>query len=107
MVLKKMFWRMMKMKSKKYFLLVAMLLALMVLLSGCVPGDGTYTVQNQAGFFWGIWHGWVAPISLVIGLFNHDIRIYEINNSGWWYDLGYYLAVISGFGGISLFRKKK
>ncbi|GAA0392918.1 hypothetical protein [Paenibacillus motobuensis] len=95
------------MKSKKYFLLVAMLLALMVLLSGCVPGDGTYTAQNQAGFFWGIWHGWVAPISLVIGLFNHDIRIYEINNSGWWYDLGYYLAVISGFGGISLFRKKK
>ncbi|NWL86767.1 hypothetical protein DMN77_04035 [Paenibacillus sp. 79R4] len=84
-----------------------MLLALMVLLSGCVPGDGTYTAQNQAGFFWGIWHGWVAPISLVIGLFNHDIRIYEINNSGWWYDLGYYLAVISGFGGISLFRKKK
>ena len=97
----------MKMKSKKYFLLVAMLLALMVLLSGCVPGDGTYTAQNQAGFFWGIWNGWVAPISLVIGLFNHDIRIYEINNSGWWYDLGYYLAVISGFGGISLFRKKK
>ncbi|WP_179013629.1 hypothetical protein [Paenibacillus sp. 79R4] len=95
------------MKSKKYFLLAAMLLALMVLLSGCVPGDGTYTAQNQAGFFWGIWHGWVAPISLVIGLFNHDIRIYEINNSGWWYDLGYYLAVISGFGGISLFRKKK
>ncbi|WP_068781079.1 hypothetical protein [Paenibacillus sp. GM2] len=95
------------MKSKKYFLLAAMLLALMVLLSGCVPGDGTYSAQNQAGFFWGIWHGWVAPISLVIGLFNHDIRIYEINNSGWWYDLGYYLAVISGFGGISLFRKKK
>ncbi|MCM3039873.1 hypothetical protein M3201_09215 [Paenibacillus motobuensis] len=95
------------MRSKKYFLLVAMLLALMVLLSGCVPGDGTYTAQNQAGFFWGIWHGWVALISLVIGLFNHDIRIYEINNSGWWYDLGYYLAVISGFGGISLFRKKK
>lgn len=95
------------MRSKKYFLLVAMLLALMVVLSGCVPGDGTYTAQNQAGFFWGIWHGWVAPISLVIGLFNHDIRIYEINNSGWWYDLGYYLAVISGFGGISLFRKKK
>ncbi|WP_227011457.1 hypothetical protein [Paenibacillus lutimineralis] len=95
------------MKSKKCFLLVAILLALMVLLSGCVPGDGTYTAQNQAGFFWGIWHGWVAPISLVIGLFNHDIRIYEINNSGWWYDLGYYLAVISGFGGISLFRKKK
>jgi len=95
------------MKSKRYYILIAMLLALMALLTGCVPGDGTYTAQNQAGFFWGVWHGWVAPISLVIGLFNHDIRIYEINNSGWWYDLGYYLAVISGFGGISLFRKKK
>ncbi|GGG06308.1 hypothetical protein [Paenibacillus aceti] len=91
----------------KYFILVAMLLALMSMLTGCVPGDGTYTAQNQAGFFWGIWHGWIAPISLIIGVFNHDIRIYEVNNSGWWYDLGYYLAVISGFGGISLFRKKK
>ncbi len=26
--------------------------------------------------------------------------------TGWWYDLGFYIAVISGFGGLSLSRKK-
>ncbi|MEW6653145.1 MAG: hypothetical protein AB1394_06705, partial [Bacteroidota bacterium] len=60
-----------------------------------------------AGFFTGVWHGWIAPISLIMGLFNPEIRVYEINNTGWWYDFGFYIAIISGFGGISLFRKNK
>ena len=25
----------------------------------------------------------------------------------WWYDFGFYIAIISGFGGLSLFRRKK
>ncbi|AUS98667.1 hypothetical protein CDQ84_06065 [Clostridium thermosuccinogenes] len=81
--------------------------ALMLMaLSGCVPGDGTNTANDPAGFFWGIWHGWIAPISLILGLFDKNIRLYETANSGWWYDFGFYIAVISGFGGLSLFRKK-
>lgn len=94
------------MKSRKLLFLL-MMVAAVVMLSGCVPGDGSYSAQDPAGFFWGIWHGWVAPISLIIGLFNDSIRIYEVYNTGWWYDLGFYIAVISGFGGISLFRNKK
>lgn len=84
-----------------------MFLLSMSLLTGCVPGDGANNNQDLAGFFWGIWHGWIAPISLIIGLFNPDIRLYETYNSGWWYDFGYYIAIISGFGGISLFRRSK
>lgn len=91
----------------KKAILVLLMLVFLVFLSGCVPGDGTYTVQNPAGFFWGIWHGWVAPISLIVGLFNKSIRIYETYNTGWFYDLGFYIAVISGFGGISLSRRKR
>jgi len=30
-----------------------------------------------------------------------------VNNSGWWYDLGFYMAIISGFGGIALSRKAR
>jgi len=75
-------------------------------LTGCVPGDGVNDNSQPAGFFWGIWHGWIAPISLIVGVFNHNIRLYEINNTGWWYDLGFYIAVISGFGGLSLTRRK-
>ncbi|MED5016748.1 hypothetical protein P9847_05440 [Paenibacillus chibensis] len=91
----------------KYMLIMALFVVMISLLTGCVPGDGTNNDQNQAGLFWGIWHGWIAPVSLIIGLFKHQIRVYEAYNSGWWYDFGYYIAVISGFGGISLFRRKK
>nr|MDD6335432.1 hypothetical protein [bacterium] len=85
-----------------------MLCLLCVLLSGCMPGDGKATQQSPAGFFTGIWHGWIAPISLIGEIFfNHDLGIYEINNTGWAYDIGFYMAIISGFGGISLSRKRK
>ena len=83
------------------------LLIVLVFFAGCVPGDGKHTVEKPAGFFWGIWHGWIAPISLIWELFNSEIRVYESQNTGWWYDLGFYIAVISGFGGISLSRRKR
>jgi hypothetical protein len=93
--------------NKKVIFIIISMLAFMFLLTGCMPGDGSYTPSDPAGFFWGIWHGWIAPISLIVGLFNKSIRIYEIVNTGWWYDFGFYIAIISGFGGLSLFRKKK
>jgi hypothetical protein len=76
-------------------------------LAGCIPGDGTYSSHKPAGFLWGIWHGWIAPVSLIVGLFNKNIRVYEVFNTGWWYDFGFYMAIIGGFGGLSLFRRKK
>lgn len=93
---------------KKKILLIVSLMALLLLITGCMPGDGSYVNDHYANFISGIWHGWIAPISLIRGLFfNPDIRIYEAYNTGWWYDFGFYIAVISGFGGVSLFRKKK
>ncbi len=85
---------------------IGFLLLLSLGLVGCVPGDGSYTPGDPAGFFSGIWHGWIAPICLVWGFFDPTVRIYEgFNNVGWWYDFGYYIAIISGFGGLSLLRK--
>ena len=95
------------MKKKKQLMLVCLASLLMILLSGCVPGDGSYTDENRADFFWGIWHGWLAPVSLIMGIFNNQLRVYETLNTGWWYDLGFYMAIISGFGSLSFFRKKE
>ena len=92
--------------KKRIFVCVVMSVFVLLALVGCVPGDGSVSLVKPAGFFWGIWHGWVAPVSLIMGLFNNNIRVYEIFNSGWWYDFGFYMAVISGFGGLALFRKK-
>jgi hypothetical protein len=75
--------------------------------TGCFPGGSNYSPSEPAGFFSGVWHGWIAPLSLVVGIFKNDVRIYEPINTGWWYDFGFYIAVIAGFGGIALTRKKK
>ena len=80
-------------------------LALVALATACVPGDGAATPADPAGFWWGIWHGWVAPVALIWGFFEPGVRIYEVHNTGWWYDFGYYMAIISGFGGLSLVRR--
>lgn len=93
------------MKNRTWFWLAGSVLVL-VLLTGCIPGDGTASATSTAGFFWGIWHGWLAPLSLIISIFDRNIRIYEVFNSGFWYDFGYYMAIIAGFGGLSLARKK-
>lgn len=93
--------------KKRMLVLSGVAVSSLLMLTGCIPGDGTYTSSDPAGFFWGIWHGWIAPISLILGLFSENIRVYEPINTGWWYDFGYYIAIISGFGGISLFRRSR
>jgi hypothetical protein len=88
-------------------LALTLALALAVALTGCFPGTSVYSPREPAGFFSGLWHGWIAPVSLIIGFFRPDVRIYEMNNTGWWYDLGFYIAVIGGFGGVALSRNRK
>ena len=90
--------------KKRIAILFITSVVVLLALSGCIPGDGSYTATKTAGFFWGIWHGWLAPFSLIIGIFDKNIRLYEINNKGWWYDFGSYIAIISGFGGLSFYR---
>lgn len=92
--------------DRKVFILLSMIISLSILLVGCMPGDGSYSKEDPAGFLSGIWHGWIAPFSLIRSVFNPSIRLYEPVNTGWWYDFGFYMAIISGFGGLSLTRKK-
>ena len=97
---------MLESKHSKIWILMGLILALLFLLTACLPGTLITTNNQKAGFFLGIWHGWIAPISLIIGIFDPAVRIYEVFNTGWLYDFGFYIAIISGFGGISLARRK-
>jgi hypothetical protein len=95
----------MEKSMSKIILAAATILVLSLLLAGCTPGGGHFDTNAPAGFFWGIWHGWIAPVSLLIGLFDETTRIYEPHNTGWFYDLGFYIAIIGGFGGFSFSRR--
>jgi len=91
----------------RYAVLCACLILVLMSAVSCFPGGGHSTPDNRAGFFTGIWHGWIAPVSLIVGIFSDGIRVYEPNNTGWWYDFGFYVAVIAGFGSLSLVRREK
>jgi hypothetical protein len=56
---------------------------------------------EPAGFWAGFWHGLIAPITFVISVFNPDVRFYETNNNGGWYDFGFILGASSSLGGSS------
>lgn len=92
-------------RRRKVVLCIALVL-LCACLVGCVPGDGANSPIRPAGFFTGIWHGWIAPISLVVSIFKRNVGIYEVFNTGFLYDLGYYGAIIGGFGSLSYARKR-
>ncbi|PKN73818.1 MAG: hypothetical protein CVU50_01125 [Candidatus Cloacimonetes bacterium HGW-Cloacimonetes-3] len=90
-----------------YKLMIICCLVILLLLSACAPGLNDRSPERPAGFFWGIWHGWIAPVSLILSLFVSEVSIYEVNNTGFWYDLGFYLAVVGGFGSLAYSRRKK
>lgn len=91
--------------SKKIYL-CCLLIIFTLTLTGCMPGNEKYQ-GKPAGFFWGLWHGWIAPVSLIVQLFKPAVRLYETNNVGWLYDFGFYMAILGGFGSISLSRRRK
>jgi len=50
------------------------------------------TAGCAAGFLIGIWHGFIAPISL-LGSLVMDINIYEVHNTGFPYNTGFLLGL--------------
>jgi hypothetical protein len=91
---------------KTTILILVAMIVVMLLLTACAPGAVEFK-PKPAGFFWGIWHGWIAPVSIIWHFFNHNVRIYETNNSGIWYDIGFYLAVVGGFGSVAITRNRR
>jgi len=75
------------------------LMPLLFLLSSCAAGDAQFTAENLAGFWYGLWHGIISVISMIIHIFNDNVAVYEINNTGGWYDFGFLVGVICIWGG--------
>lgn len=54
---------------------------------------------EPAGFLAGFWHGLIFPIVFFVSLFFSGVRIYEKNNSGRWYDFGFFIGAGAALGG--------
>ena len=84
--------------------LVVLLLLSVNILGGYAPGAnqpaGTASGHGTvAGFWLGLWHGFIAPFVLVVSLFKSNLSIYEVHNNGLWYNFGYLFGVACFFGG--------
>ena len=68
--------------------------------------NSKYKLPNSqpAGFWAGLWHGLIIPITFIICIFNPNVRIYETNNRGRLYDLGFLIGVSGTYGGGSRTR---
>jgi hypothetical protein len=66
---------------------------LLVLFSSCaeVANIEDCVSDEPYGFFFGVWHGVIAPVSFVLSVFFDDIAMYAVNNTGGWYDFGFVL----------------
>ena len=69
-----------------------LIIAIALMLAGCAFASYSGSTDNPPGFFMGIWHGMLAPWTLILRIFM-DIRMYAVPNSGWPYDLGFLIGV--------------
>jgi hypothetical protein len=93
------------MKTKRIVFPI-LILFLIFFLSSCAPGNEKYDVE-PAGFIAGFWHGLISLITFIISLFNDNVTIYEVNNSGKLYNLGYIIGIAIFYGGGILGSSKK
>ncbi len=88
----------------KKTLLISIFVSLAIILSACAAGPNQLRNTPDedgevAGFWRGIWHGLISPITFIISLFNKSVYVFEVHNNGGWYTFGFLLGVSMTFGG--------
>jgi len=88
----------------KRILVFVIAVILLVALTGCVPGPNELAKSPDegggiAGFWQGLWHGIIAPITFVVSLFSDSVSVYEVHNNGGWYNFGFLIGMSIIFGG--------
>jgi len=96
----------------KAFSTFGICLILVFILSSCVAGPNELEKMPNdqgkvAGFWKGIWHGLIAPITFIISIFSKSVRFYEVHNSGFWYNFGFVLGAGLFLSGGILGRGKR
>lgn len=98
----------------KKFILFTLLMLVVLSLTACAAGpnvlsDSESEDDDIAGFWQGLWHGIISPITFIISLFNDNVNVYEVFNNGGWYNFGFMfgMSIIFGGGGRGSKRSRK
>src|SRR6266536_2459798 len=86
----------------KHRMYVAMAVVGVLALTACAAGPNNVAEVNAphiAGFWLGLWHGVISPITFIVSLFTSDVSVYDVHNNGNWYDAGFMLGVATAFSG--------
>jgi len=97
------------MKENKKTVIALFIVFIFLLSVSCAPGNIRF-VEKSAGFWSGLWHGLICCVTFIISLFSDSVHMYEINNTGNWYNFGFLIGVMiifSGGHGSNKYRKKK
>ena len=76
-----------------------------IFLSGCAAGPNPSedeprdSFEKPAGFWLGLWHGIITPVTFVVSWFKVSVHFYEVHNSGFGYNLGFIIGIMIIFGG--------
>src|SRR5207237_1544408 len=65
---------------------LVLVLLLLSILAGCAPGPNSSRKMASehgefAGFWLGLWQGFIAPFVFVVSLFKGDLNVYEVHNN--------------------------
>lgn len=86
--------------EKRRIVFIILALAAVMLIAGCAADNEMY-VDKPAGFWAGLWHGLICFVAFIISLFTDKVGIYEVNNTGGWYNFGFILGAMIALGGGS------
>jgi len=96
-------------ENKSFYLLLIVIVALFFM--SCAPGNDEWNPAinpgNEAGFWAGMWHGAIIIVTFIVSLFTNDVGLYEVNNTGWPYNLGFIIGLNISIGGMFSGGKRK
>jgi hypothetical protein len=83
---------------------IVLVLLVLTIVAGCAPTanqfKGTPSEHDGvAGFWLGLWQGFIAPFVFLVSLFKSNLNIYEVHNNGAWYNFGYLFGLACFLGG--------
>jgi hypothetical protein len=103
-------------KSLIFAVLLLVFVMLPLMLAACAPGSDievntpSTTIElttpgpnpqvdepaengRVAGLAQGLWHGLIAPVTVIGSFFNPDMQMYEVHNNGQEYNVGFLIGV--------------